>query len=155
MHDIAQEFAIARGNPVTGHDLVGEDRQLFYEDRGLIASHRTGSGHRRYPRAVLRRIAFIVFAQKIGLSLDEIGAELSKLPANRVPEPSDWAKLSVSFIHEMSLNSVAQRQPGESDSPVETGLRQQEVRFVKPGSETLHGDVQIVFQGQRYRIFYA
>ena len=66
----------------------------FYEQRGLIASERTGAGHRRFPRAVLRRIAFIVFAQKIGLSLDEIGGELAKLPQNRVPERADWAKLS-------------------------------------------------------------
>ena len=58
----------------------------FYEERGSIASHRAGSGHRRYERAVLRRIAFIVFAQKIGLSLDEVGARARKLPANRVPE---------------------------------------------------------------------
>ena len=50
-------------------------------------SERAGSGHRRYPRAVLRRIAFIVFAQKIGLTLDEIGAELAKLPRNRVAGP--------------------------------------------------------------------
>ena len=69
----------------------------FYESRGLIASERTGSGHRRYPRAVLRRIAFIVFAQKIGLSLDDIGVELSKLPRNRVPEHSHWAKLSAGW----------------------------------------------------------
>src|SRR6267142_4164937 len=66
----------------------------FYEERGLLKSERAGSGHRRYPRAVLRRIAFIVFAQKIGLSLEEIGAELAKLPQNRVPERADWAKLS-------------------------------------------------------------
>jgi MerR family transcriptional regulator, redox-sensitive transcriptional activator SoxR len=66
----------------------------FYEQRGLIASNRTGAGHRRFPRAVLRRIAFIVFAQKVGLSLDEIAEELSKLPPNRVPERADWAKLS-------------------------------------------------------------
>jgi MerR family redox-sensitive transcriptional activator SoxR len=46
---------------------------------------------------VLRRIAFIVFAQKIGLSLDEIAVELSKLPQNRVPDRSDWAKLSASW----------------------------------------------------------
>ena len=69
----------------------------FYEDRGLIASERAGSGHRRYPRAVLRRIAFIVFAQKIGLSLDEVGVELAKLPHNRVPERADWAKLSAGW----------------------------------------------------------
>jgi MerR family transcriptional regulator, redox-sensitive transcriptional activator SoxR len=66
----------------------------FYEERGLIHSERSGSGHRRYPRAALRRIAFIVFAQRIGLTLDEIGAELAKLPAHRVPELADWAKLS-------------------------------------------------------------
>jgi MerR family redox-sensitive transcriptional activator SoxR len=66
----------------------------FYEERGLITSERAGSGHRRYPRAVLRRIAFIVFAQRIGLTLDEIGAELAKLPPERVPNRRDWGRLS-------------------------------------------------------------
>jgi MerR family redox-sensitive transcriptional activator SoxR len=69
----------------------------FYEERGLIRSERAGSGHRRYPRAVLRRIAFIVFAQRMGLSLEEIGTELATLPENRVPESSDWARLSGSW----------------------------------------------------------
>jgi len=66
----------------------------FYEERGLIASERAGSGHRRYPRPVLRRIAFVVFAQRIGLSLDEIGAELAKLPPDRAPTRRDWSRLS-------------------------------------------------------------
>jgi MerR family transcriptional regulator, redox-sensitive transcriptional activator SoxR len=66
----------------------------FYEERGLIASERTGAGHRRYPRAVIRRVAFIVFAQRVGLSLEEIGAELAKLPADRVPRRRDWQRLS-------------------------------------------------------------
>lgn len=69
----------------------------FYEELDLIQSERNVSGHRRYPRAVIRRVAFIVFAQKIGLSLEEIGAELAKLPQNRVPERRDWAKLSGSW----------------------------------------------------------
>jgi len=69
----------------------------FYEDAGLIHSERTDAGHRRYPRAVIRRIAFIVFAQRIGLSLDEIRAELARLPRHRVPERADWAKLSTSW----------------------------------------------------------
>jgi MerR family redox-sensitive transcriptional activator SoxR len=69
----------------------------FYEQRGLIRSTRSGSGHRRYPRPVLRRIAFIVFAQKIGLSLDEIGAELAKLPPDRTPVGRDWARLSTTW----------------------------------------------------------
>ena len=62
----------------------------FYEERGLIAAERTPAGHRRYPRAVLRRVAFIVFAQRVGLTLDEIGAELARLPEDRVPERRDW-----------------------------------------------------------------
>lgn len=66
----------------------------FYEDRGLLSSEREGSGHRRYPRAVLRRIAFIVFAQKVGLSLDEIADALAQLPPDKIPDRRDWARLS-------------------------------------------------------------
>jgi len=66
----------------------------FYEERGLIQSERAGSGHRRFPREVLRRIAFIVFAQRVGLSLNEIAAELAKLPPNRAPTGRDWSRLS-------------------------------------------------------------
>jgi MerR family redox-sensitive transcriptional activator SoxR len=66
----------------------------FYEDRGLIESQRAGSGHRRYDRSVLRRIAFVVFAQRVGLTLDEIGDELAKLPPGRVPTRRDWSRLS-------------------------------------------------------------
>jgi MerR family transcriptional regulator, redox-sensitive transcriptional activator SoxR len=66
----------------------------YYEERGLIASQRARSGHRRYPRAALRRIAFIVYAQRIGLSLEEIGAELAKLPDDRTPTRADWSRMS-------------------------------------------------------------
>jgi len=66
----------------------------YYEDRGLITSERTGAAHRRYPRAIIRRVAFIVFAQRVGLTLEEIGDELAKLPTDRVPGRRDWAKLS-------------------------------------------------------------
>jgi MerR family redox-sensitive transcriptional activator SoxR len=73
---------------------VASSALRFYEQRGLITSERSGSGHRRYPRAVLRRIAFIVFAQRIGLTLDEIALELAKLPADRAPGRRDWSRLS-------------------------------------------------------------
>jgi MerR family redox-sensitive transcriptional activator SoxR len=66
----------------------------FYEQRGLIASERAGSGHRRFQRPVLRRIAFIVFAQRIGLTLGEIGTELGRLPPDRAPTRRDWSRLS-------------------------------------------------------------
>ena len=69
----------------------------YYEQRGLISGERTSAGHRRYPRPVVRRVAFIVFAQRVGLTLEEIGAELAKLPADRVPTRRDWSKLSSSW----------------------------------------------------------
>jgi MerR family transcriptional regulator, redox-sensitive transcriptional activator SoxR len=69
----------------------------FYEERGLIRSERSGAGHRRYARSVLRRIAFVVFAQKVGLTLDEVAVELAKLPQNRAPEGADWAQLSTAW----------------------------------------------------------
>ena len=73
---------------------VASSALRYYEERGLIGSERAGSGHRRYPRPVLRRIAFIVFAQRIGLSLEEIAAELAKLPPDRAPTKRDWSRLS-------------------------------------------------------------
>ncbi len=76
---------------------VASSALRFYEERGLISSERAGSGHRRYPRPVLRRIAFIVFAQRVGLTLDEIGAELSKLPPDRAPTRRDWSRLTKSW----------------------------------------------------------
>ena len=66
----------------------------YYEERGLIGAERTPAGHRRYPRAIIRRVAFIVFAQRVGMSLEEIGAELARLPDDRVPERADWDRLS-------------------------------------------------------------
>jgi len=91
MSDIMTITEVAKRSGVASSAL------RFYESLGLIASERTGSGHRRYPRAVLRRIAFVVFAQKIGLSLEEIAAQLERLPHNRVPERADWAKLSAGW----------------------------------------------------------
>jgi MerR family redox-sensitive transcriptional activator SoxR len=73
---------------------VASSALRFYEERGLIRAERAGSGHRRFPRVILRRIAFIVFAQRVGLSLDEIGEELAKLPPDRAPTRRDWSRLS-------------------------------------------------------------
>ena len=86
-------------DPLTIGDLaersgVAPSALRFYEERGLIASERNEAGHRRYPRTVLRRVAFIVFAQRVGLSLDEIGAELRKLPTDRAPKRDDWEVVS-------------------------------------------------------------
>ena len=76
---------------------VASSALRFYEERGLISSERASSGHRRFARPVIRRVAFIVFAQRVGLSLDEIGEELARLPADRVPRRRDWSQLSTAW----------------------------------------------------------
>ena len=88
MSDLLTIGEVARRSGVASSAL------RFYEERALITSERARSGHRRYPRPVLRRIAFIVFAQRIGLTLDEIGAELAKLPPHHAPTRRDWSRLS-------------------------------------------------------------
>jgi MerR family redox-sensitive transcriptional activator SoxR len=66
----------------------------YYEDRGLVSSRRTTGNQRRYERAVLRRLAFIRTAQRVGLTLEEIEAALSTLPSGRTPTKADWTRLS-------------------------------------------------------------
>lgn len=69
----------------------------FYEEQGLIEAERTSSGHRRYSRDVLRRIAFLRIAQRVGLSLDEVRAALEALPDARTPTKRDWQRLAESW----------------------------------------------------------
>lgn len=69
----------------------------YYEDEGLISAERNGAGHRRFPRAVLRRVSFIQVAQQLGLSLAEIRAALDGLPDGRTPTEKDWARLATAW----------------------------------------------------------
>src|SRR5688572_33214184 len=69
----------------------------FYEREGLIESTRSAGGQRRYHRDVLRRIAFVRAAQRVGLTLDEIRDALGTLPEARTPTARDWERLSRSW----------------------------------------------------------
>jgi MerR family transcriptional regulator, redox-sensitive transcriptional activator SoxR len=73
----------------------------FYEESGLITAERTAGNQRRYARAVLRRLAFIRTAQRVGLSLDQIKDALAELPGGRPPTKTDWARLSRSWRTEL------------------------------------------------------
>jgi MerR family redox-sensitive transcriptional activator SoxR len=66
----------------------------YYESEGLISSTRAPGGQRRFPRSVLRRLAFIRAARNVGLSLDEVREALATLPDSRTPTKADWARLS-------------------------------------------------------------
>jgi MerR family redox-sensitive transcriptional activator SoxR len=76
---------------------VASSALRFYEREGLIASGRTDGGQRRYSRDVLRRVAFVRAAQRVGLSLDEIRSALASLPDGRTPTARDWERLSRSW----------------------------------------------------------
>ena len=69
----------------------------YYDERGLIASPGPAPATAATPGPCCAAIAFIVFAQRIGLSLGEIGAELARLPADRAPTRREWARLSAGW----------------------------------------------------------
>jgi MerR family transcriptional regulator, redox-sensitive transcriptional activator SoxR len=73
----------------------------FYEARGLIRSRRTTGNQRRYTRDVLRRIAFIRAAQRVGIPLATIASALAALPEERTPTAEDWARLSEGWRSEL------------------------------------------------------
>jgi MerR family redox-sensitive transcriptional activator SoxR len=66
----------------------------FYEDKGLIEPVRSGGNQRRFLRSDIRRLSFILIAQRLGLSLSEIEAELAQLPQGRTPNTRDWEAIS-------------------------------------------------------------
>ena len=66
----------------------------FYEARGLVAPVRTAGNQRRFLRSDIRRLSFALAAQRLGLSLGEIEAELKRLPQGRAPTRGDWEKVS-------------------------------------------------------------
>ncbi|QDG78350.1 redox-sensitive transcriptional activator SoxR [Labrenzia sp. PHM005] len=69
----------------------------FYETKGLVTSVRNKGGQRRFLRADLRRLSFVLVAQEFGFSITEIAEQLQKLPDGRAPTKSDWTKISRGF----------------------------------------------------------
>ncbi len=73
----------------------------YYEAQGLIHPWRNAGGQRRFLRSDIRRLSFIIAAQKFGFSLDRIGAELARLPRTRAPSKSDWTRVARVFQREL------------------------------------------------------
>ncbi|ASM73248.1 MULTISPECIES: redox-sensitive transcriptional activator SoxR [Roseobacteraceae] len=69
----------------------------YYEAQGLIDPWRNAGGQRRFSRADIRRLSFVMIAQQFGFTLPQIRAELDLLPKGRVPTKSDWAHISTGF----------------------------------------------------------
>ncbi|WP_103500214.1 MULTISPECIES: redox-sensitive transcriptional activator SoxR [unclassified Streptomyces] len=95
---IARELTIGQLAERSG---VAASALRFYEDQGLIHSRRTSGNQRRYPRDMLRRVAFVRVSQNLGISLAEIRDALALLPDHRTPTPADWAAVSACWRQDL------------------------------------------------------
>lgn len=79
----------------------------FYEERGLVHPVRSAGNQRRYLRADIRRLSFVMIAQKLGFTIGEIGEELSGLPMDRAPDQEEWRASSSRFMAEIERRIVS------------------------------------------------
>lgn len=73
----------------------------YYETQGLVAPERNAGGQRRFLRSDIRRLSFVMIAQKFGFTLDRIREVLGRLPQNRTPTTKDWTEISQDFRAEL------------------------------------------------------
>jgi len=66
----------------------------YYERLGLIASLRTSGNQRRYPRHMLRRVALISVAKRLGIPLENVKEAFESVPLSSTPTHEDWQRAS-------------------------------------------------------------
>jgi MerR family transcriptional regulator, redox-sensitive transcriptional activator SoxR len=94
----------------------------FYEAQGLLRSWRSSGNQRRYERDVLRRIAIIKVAQRLGLPLSMIREAMDSLPGGRTPNARDWQRLSAEWRQELDRRiELLQRLRGQLDDCIGCG----------------------------------
>ena len=98
LHSAAREITVGQLAARSGATVSALH---FYEARGLISARRTPGNQRRYPRAMLRRVAFIRASQRVGIPLAQIKAALDTLPERRTPTARDWARLSAAWCRDL------------------------------------------------------
>ena len=74
---IAQELSVGE---VARRSGVAVSALHFYERKGLIRSLRTAGNQRRFSRDVLRRLAVIRVAQRVGMPLEAVANAFAALP---------------------------------------------------------------------------
>ncbi|RVQ69539.1 redox-sensitive transcriptional activator SoxR [Croceicoccus ponticola] len=109
----------------------------FYEQKGLIESLRSGGNQRRFLRSDIRRISFILIAQKLGLGLAEIETELARLPQGRTPTKHDWEKVSRSIRSQLDAKiALLERTRAKLDGCIGCGcLSLKNCRLYNPNDE--------------------
>lgn len=99
--DPSQREALLSVGQVAERSGVAVSTLHFYEAKGLIHSRRNPGNQRRYPREVLRRVAIIKVAQRLGIPLASIGEALATLPQGHTPSAADWNRLSAQWQREL------------------------------------------------------
>lgn len=79
----------------------------FYETHGIVKPVRNDGGHRRYGRADIRRLSFVMAAQKLGFALSEIAPHLRRLPDHKAPTKADWTRISQTFRRDIDARITA------------------------------------------------
>lgn len=69
----------------------------FYETRGLVAPTRNAGGQRQFEGSDIRRLSFVMIAQQMGFTIEQIGSVLKSLPSGRTPTQKDWTRISKHF----------------------------------------------------------
>ncbi|MEN8833473.1 MAG: redox-sensitive transcriptional activator SoxR [Pacificibacter sp.] len=95
---LSKELSIGQVAARTG---IAVSALRYYESEGLLQANRNAGGQRRYARVALRRISFIIAAQKFGFSIARIRELLKDLPENRTPNEADWGKIALDFRAEL------------------------------------------------------
>lgn len=95
---IAQELSVGE---VAKRSGVAVSALHFYERKGLIRSLRTAGNQRRFARDVLRRLAVIRVAQRVGMPLEAVATAFAALPENKTPTKAEWAKMSALWRSEL------------------------------------------------------
>ncbi len=79
----------------------------YYEEMGLVHPGRNAGGQRRFARADIRRLSFVMIAQEFGFTLPQIRAELERLPKDRAPTKADWTRISKRFRAQLDQRIAA------------------------------------------------
>ena len=79
----------------------------FYETHDIVKPVRNQGGHRRYGRSDIRRLSFVMAAQKLGFSLSELAPHLTRLPDHKAPTKADWTRISKTFRKDIDARITA------------------------------------------------
>lgn len=113
----------------------------FYEELGLIASERDGRNQRHYPRHMLRRVALISVAKRIGIPLQDLLEAFADVPLDRPPSHQEWQRASRGWKRRLEeRRQTIERLEAELTGCIGCGcLSMKACALLNPG-DTLAGD---------------